>query len=156
MKSIISIISLISILSHSTLSVATPPDQSDESPVEETITEDVNCFVVPTLRRPKARRDGILFKRDDAATIGLYFKYCTPRHLEQIRNLEELTSRLDRQVKTSADIITLKDGIIADKDKEIELLEASKQPLWEKLLIYTGIAVAAAGIGIGAGVVVSK
>jgi hypothetical protein len=156
MKSIISITALISVLSHSTVALSTPPDPLDESPVEDTITEDVNCFVVPTLRRPEARRDGILFKRDDAATIGLYFKYCTPRHLEQIRDLEELTLKLDKQVETSTTIVALKDGIIADKDREIELLEASRQPLWEQLLIYTGIAVAAAGLGVGIGVAVSN
>lgn len=155
-KSTVAIITLFSILSHSTVALATPPEPSDESPVEDTIEEEVDCLTVPTLRKPEVRRDGILFRRQDAATIGLYFKYCTPKQLEQIRDLEGLTLKLDKQVETSTTIIAYKDGIIADKEREIELLEASRQPLWEQILIYTGIAVAAAGLGVGIGVVVSN
>jgi len=155
-KSLLSLVTVASITLNPVLVNATLPEPSDESPVEDTIIEDVNCLVVPTLRRPEARRDGILFKREDAATIGLYFKYCTPKQLEQIRDLESLTSKLDKQVETSTTIIALKDGIIADKEKEIELLEANKQPLFEQLLIYAGIALAAGGLGVGIGVAVSK
>lgn len=116
----------------------------------------VDCLVVPTLKKPKIKKEGFLFSRRDAATIGLYFRYCTPNHLEKIKDLEKLNLVLDRQVETSTSIISNLESIIIDKDKEIQLLEADRQPLWEQILIYTGIALGAAGIGVGIGVTVSN
>lgn len=150
MKSIISFIATVCIAFSSV-----PISFADEG--EGPLTDvEINCLIVPTLRRPEVRRDGMLFSRKDAATVGLYFKYCSPNHLKQIKDLEDLNLKLDKQVETSTTIISLKDGVIEDKEREIELLEASKQPLWEQILIYTGIAVVAGGAGLAVGVVVSK
>lgn len=117
---------------------------------------ELDCLKVPTIRKPKAREDGFLFQREDTAKIGLYFLHCTPKHLKQIEELEKKTLTQQKQKDLLNKIILQKDGIISDKDKEIQLLESSKQPLWEQILIYTGIALAAGGLGIGIGVAVSK